>query len=215
MYTDNPTLHKIINSLRDWGRDCVCPSGIDNTCKHRYDGTYGELPKGYDHKYVYSHFGYNLKATDLQAAIGVAQLNKIDSFVEKRRKNFDLLYKLLEDAGMEEYFILPKATKDTKPSWFAFILTLNDKAKARGLTREKVVRYIESKNIQTRMLFAGNIVKQPCFDDIRNDQSKYRVIGDLKNSDKIMNDTFLVSVYPGLDEDRIKYMAKTIIDSIK
>ena len=213
VYTDDSLLHKIVNSLRDWGRDCICPSGVDNTCNHRYDGVYGELPKGYDHKYVYSHFGYNLKATDLQAAIGVAQLSKIDSFVEKRRRNFNLLYKLLEDAGTEEYFILPKATKDTKPSWFAFILTLNDKAKGQGLTREKIVRYIESKNVQTRMLFAGNIVKQPCFDDIRNDNSKYRIIGDLKNTDKIMNDTFLVGVYPGLDEDRIKYMAKIIIAS--
>ena len=199
VYTNDSLLHKIVNSLRDWGRDCVCPSGVDNTCNHRYDGNYGELPKGYDHKYVYSHFGYNLKATDLQAAIGVVQLDKIDRFVEKRRENFNKLYKLLEDAGMEEYFILPKATKDTKPSWFAFILTLKDSAKEKGLTREKVVRYIESKNVQTRMLFAGNIVKQPCFDSIRNDKSAYRVIGDLKNTDKIMNDTFLVGVYPGLD----------------
>ena len=214
VYTNDSLLHKIVNSLRDWGRDCVCPSGVDNTCNHRYDGTYGDLPKGYDHKYVYSHFGYNLKATDLQAAIGVAQLDKIDRFVEKRRENFNTLYKLLEDAGMEEYFILPKATKDTRPSWFAFILTLNDNAKAKGLTREKVVRYIESKNVQTRMLFAGNIVKQPCFDDIRNDKEAYRVIGDLKNTDKIMNDTFLVGVYPGLTEDRIKYMAKVIIESV-
>lgn len=209
VYTDDPTLHRIINSLRDWGRDCICPSGKDNTCNHRYDGTYGLLPKGYDHKYVYSHFGYNLKATDLQAAIGVAQLDKIESFVEKRRENFSLLYKLLEDAGMEEYFILPKATKDTKPSWFAFILTVKD-----GIDREKVVRYIESKNVQTRMLFAGNVIKQPCFDDIRDDKTKYRVIGELKNTDKIMKDTFLVGVYPGLDEARIKYMAKVIIESV-
>ncbi len=209
VYTDNPLLHKIVNSLRDWGRDCICPSGKDNTCKSRYDGTYSQLPKGYDHKYVYSHFGYNLKATDLQAAIGVAQLDKIDGFVEKRRKNFDLLYKLLEDAGMEEYFILPKATENTKPSWFAFILTVKD-----GINREKIVRYIESKNVQTRMLFAGNIIKQPCFDDIREDKNKYRVIGDLKNTDKIMNDTFLVGVYPGLDEGRIKYMARIITESV-
>ena len=215
VYTDDPTLHKIINSLRDWGRDCICKSGVDNTCNHRYDGNYGELPKGYDHKYVYSHFGYNLKATDLQAAIGVAQLDKIEGFVEKRRKNFDLLYRLLEDAGMEEYFILPKATKDTHPSWFAFILTLKDSAKAEGITREKVVRYIESKNIQTRMLFAGNIIKQPCFDDIRNDKDRYRVVGKLDNTDKIMNDTFLVGVYPGLDESRIKYMAEVIVKSVQ
>ena len=214
VYTDDALLHKIINSLRDWGRDCICPSGVDNTCKHRYDGTYGELPKGYDHKYVYSHFGYNLKATDLQAAIGVAQLDKVDKFVEKRRENFNTLYKLLEDAGMEEYFIFPKATKDTIPSWFAFILTVKDVVKEKGLTREKIVRYIESKNIQTRMLFAGNILRQPCFDEMRDDKNSYRVVGDLKNTDKIMNDTFLVGVYPGLDEDRIKYMARTIIEAV-
>lgn len=210
VYTDNSLLHKIINSLRDWGRDCVCPSGVDNTCNHRYDGTYGLLPKGYDHKYVYSHFGYNLKATDLQAAIGVAQLEKVNSFVEKRRENFNLLYKLLEEAGMEEYFILPKATADTKPSWFAFILTVKE-----GLDREKIVRYIESKNVQTRMLFAGNIIKQPCFDDMRDDSCKYRVVGNLSNTDRIMKDTFLVGVYPGLDKARIEYMAKVIIDSVK
>ena len=209
VYTDDSLLHKIINSLRDWGRDCICSSGVDNTCNHRYDGVYGMLPKGYDHKYVYSHFGYNLKATDLQAAIGVAQLDKINDFVEKRRNNFNLLYKLLEEAGMEEYFVLPKATSDTKPSWFAFILTVKD-----GVDREKVVRYIESKNVQTRMLFAGNIIKQPCFDNMRDDSSKYRVIGDLKNTDRVMKDTFLVGVYPGLDEDRIKYMAKVIIESV-
>ena len=215
VYTDDPILHKIINSLRDWGRDCVCPSGVDNTCNHRYDGEYGLLPKGYDHKYVYSHLGYNLKATDLQAAIGVAQLKKIEGFVKKRRENFDLLYRLLKEKGMDEYFILPEATKNTKPSWFAFILTLRDSAKVKGLTREKVVRYIESKNIQTRMLFAGDIIKQPCFDDIRDDKNKYRVIGDLKNTDKIMNDTFLLGVYPGLDEERIKYMAKVVAEVVK
>ncbi len=215
VYTDDPLLHKIINSLRDWGRDCVCPSGVDNTCNHRYDGEYGLLPKGYDHKYVYSHLGYNLKATDLQAAIGVAQLKKIEGFVKKRRENFDLLYRLLKEKGMDEYFILPEATKNTKPSWFAFILTLSDSAKAKGLTREKVVRYIESKNIQTRMLFAGDIIKQPCFDDIRDDKNKYRVIGNLKNTDKIMDDTFLLGVYPGLDEERIKYMAKVVAEAVK
>ena len=209
VYTDNSLLHKIINSLRDWGRDCVCPSGVDNTCNHRYDGTYGLLPKGYDHKYVYSHFGYNLKATDLQAAIGVAQLEKVNSFVEKRRENFNLLYKLLEEAGMEEYFILPKATADTKPSWFAFILTVKE-----GLDREKIVRFIESKNVQTRMLFAGNIIKQPCFDEMRDDSCKYRVVGNLSNTDRIMKDTFLVGVYPGLDKERIEYMAKVIIESV-
>lgn len=210
VYTNDPILHKIILSLRDWGRDCVCPSGKDNTCNHRYDGIYGELPKGYDHKYVYSHFGYNLKSTDMQAAIGLAQITKLPMFIEKRRKNFDLLYKLLKEARQDKYFILPEATKDTKPSWFAFILTCRD-----GINRENVVRYVESKNVQTRMLFAGNIIKQPCFNEYRNDKTKYRVIGDLKNTDIIMNNTFLVGVYPGLDEDRIKYIAKTIIESKK
>lgn len=208
VYTDDPLIHKIVNSLRDWGRDCICKSGIDNTCNHRFDMQYGNLPKGYDHKYVYSHFGYNLKATDLQAAIGVAQLDKIDSFVKKRRNNFDMLYRLLEDAGMEEHFVLPKATKNTKPSWFAFILTCKD------VDREKVVKYLNDKNVQTRMLFAGNIIKQPCFDSIREDKDRYRVVGDLKNTDKIMNNTFLVGVYPGLDEVRIKYIARCIIDSV-
>ena len=215
VYTNDPLLHKIINSLRDWGRDCICKSGVDNTCNHRYDGTYGLLPKGYDHKYVYSHFGYNLKATDLQASIGVAQIDKIDSFIEKRRNNFDLLYKLLVDKGMEEYFILPSETKGTKASWFAFILTLKDSAKEKGLNREKIVSYIESKNIQTRMLFAGNVLKQPCFDDIRNDNSKYRVIGNLQNTDKIMNDTFLIGVYPGLDSERINYIVKVIEEAVR
>ena len=210
VYTNDPFLHKIINSLRDWGRDCICPSGKDNTCNHRYDGIYGELPHGYDHKYVYSHFGYNLKATDLQAAIGVAQIDKIDDFIEKRRKNFELLYKLLIEAKMDEYFILPEETKNTKASWFAFILTCKN-----NINREKVVQYIESKNIQTRMLFAGNVIKQPCFDTIRNDATKYRVVGELKNTDRIMNDTFLVGVYPGIDEDRVKYMAEVIIESTK
>lgn len=210
VYTNDAILHKIILSLRDWGRDCICKSGKDNTCNHRYDGVYGELPKGYDHKYVYSHFGYNLKATDMQAAIGVAQIDKLPSFVEKRRRNFDLLYKLLKGALQDKYFILPEATKDTKPSWFAFILTCKE-----GVNREKIVRYIESKNVQTRMLFAGNIIKQPCFNEYRNDNTKYRVVSDLKNTDNIMNNTFLVGVYPGLDEDRIKYIAKVIIESTK
>ena len=208
VYTNNPLLHKIIQSLRDWGRDCICKSGVDDTCKKRYDGDYGRLPHGYDHKYVYSHLGFNLKATDLQAAIGVAQLDKLDAFTKKRIENFNLLYTLLQEAGAEEYFILPKATKDTIPSWFSFIITCKD-----NVDREKVVRYIESHNIQTRMLFAGNIIKQPLFDEYVNDTTKYRVVGDLKNTDKIMNKTFMVGVFPGLDEDRIKYMARIIMES--
>ena len=209
VYTNDPLLHKIIQSLRDWGRDCVCKSGIDNTCNHRYDGDYGRLPHGYDHKYVYSHLGFNLKATDLQASIGVSQLDKLDKFTEKRINNFNMLYTLLDEQGAKEYFILPEATKNSIPSWFSFIITCKD-----NVDREKVVRYIESHNVQTRMLFAGNILKQPLFDEFIDDNTKYRVIGDLKNTDIVMNKTFMVGVYPGLDEDRIKYMAKIIMESV-
>ena len=209
VYTNDALLNKIIRSNRDWGRDCVCPSGVDNTCNKRYEGEYGELPKGYDHKYVYSHFGFNLKSTDLQAAIGIPQIEKLDYFTEKRRENFNYLWTLLEKMGAEEYFILPKATKNTNPSWFAFILTLKE-----GIDRKKVVSYIESKNIQTRMLFAGNIIKQPCFDEYRNDNTRYRVVGSLKNTDIIMNRTFLVGVYPGLDKKRLEYMARIIMEAV-
>ena len=209
VYTNDSLLNKIVRSLRDWGRDCVCPSGVDNTCNKRYDGEYGELPKGYDHKYVYSHFGYNMKATDLQAAIGLCQIDKLDYFTKKRRENFNYLWTFLEKMGAEEYFILPKATKDTNPSWFAFILTLKE-----GIDRKKVVSYIESKNVQTRMLFAGNVIKQPCFDEFRNDKTKYRIASSLKNTDIIMNRTFLVGVYPGLDEKRIEYMARVIMEAV-
>ena len=208
VYTRNPLLHKIIRSMRDWGRDCRCASGQDNLCGHRFDGQYGELPFGYDHKYVYSHFGYNLKATDLQASIGCAQLRKFPSFVERRRHNFERLKAAL--AGTEEQLILPEACSDSDPSWFGFLLTCKE-----GVDRNKVVRYVEDHGVQTRMLFAGNLVKHPCFDGMRKSGKGYRVIGDLKNTDRIMADTFWVGVYPGMTDEMIDYMAETIREAVQ
>lgn len=208
VYTNNPLLHKCIRSFRDWGRDCVCPSGRDNLCGHRFDRQYGELPYGYDHKYVYSHFGYNLKATDLQAAIGCAQLDKFPSFVERRRHNFDRLRAGLE--GAKDKLILPEACPDSAPSWFGFLLTCKE-----GVDRKKVVPYIESKGVQTRMLFAGNLIKHPCFDEMRERQEGYRVAGELANTDRIMRDTFWVGVYPGMTDEMIDYMARTIQEAVQ
>lgn len=208
VYTNNPILNKIIRSLRDWGRDCSCPSGKDNLCGHRFDQQYGELPSGYDHKYVYSHFGYNLKATDMQAAIGCAQLDKLPAFTEKRKHNFELLKEELR--GTEDSFILPEALPGSEPSWFGFLITCNP-----GVNRHEVVQFIESKGVQTRMLFAGNLIKHPCFNEMRKDEKGYRVIGDLSITDRIMNDTFWVGVYPGMTDEMIKYMAKTIKESIR
>ena len=206
VYTNNPLLNRISRSFRDWGRDCVCPSGCDNLCGHRFDKQYGELPLGYDHKYVYSHFGYNLKATDMQAAVGCAQLKKFPSFVKRRRANFERLYKALE--GVQDKLILPVPAENANPSWFGFCITCRD-----GVEREKVIPYIESKGVQTRMLFAGNLVKHPCFDQMREAKEGYRVVGDLANTDKIMNSTFWVGVYPGMTDEMIDYMAKTIIEA--
>lgn len=207
VYTDNPLLNKIIRSMRDWGRDCVCASGQDNLCGHRFDRQYGELPLGYDHKYVYSHFGYNLKATDLQAAIGCAQIEKFPSFVEKRRHNFERLHKVLE--GLEDRLILPEAAPNSRPSWFGFLITCKE-----GTDRNKVVQYVESRGVQTRMLFAGNLIKHPCFDEMRAEGKGYRVVGDLTNTDRIMRDTFWVGVYPGMNDEMIDYMAKTIREAL-
>ncbi len=208
VYTNNPLIHKAVRSLRDWGRDCVCPSGRDNMCGHRFDKQYGELPLGYDHKYVYSHFGYNLKATDMQAAVGCAQLEKFPTFVEKRRHNFDRLRKALED--VEDKLILPEACPNSKPSWFGFLLTCRE-----GVDKNKVVQYIEDHGVQTRMLFAGNIVKQPCFDEFRASGKGYRVIGDLAVTDRIMKDTFWLGVYPGMTDAKIDYMAKVIKEALQ
>ena len=207
VYTNNKLLNKIIRSFRDWGRDCSCTSGHDNMCGNRFSGQYGELPPGYDHKYVYSHFGYNLKATDMQAAIGCAQINKIESFIAKRRHNFDRLRKLLE--CVQDSFILPEACPDSAPSWFGFLLTCRE-----NISRKEVISYIEKNGIQTRMLFAGNIIKHPCFDQMRTNNSGYRVEGSLENTDKIMNDTFWIGVYPGMTDDMIDYMAQIIIKSV-
>lgn len=207
VYTDNPLLNKCIRSFRDWGRDCVCASGQDNLCGHRFDRQYGELPLGYDHKYVYSHFGYNLKATDMQAAIGCAQLEKFPDFVERRRQNFNRLKEQLLE--VEDKFILPEPCKDSEPSWFGFMLTCR-----KGVDRNRVVPYIEDRKVQTRMLFAGNLIKHPCFDEMRKMGEGYRVAGELKNTDYIMKNTFWVGVYPGMTDEMIDYMGKVIRQSV-
>lgn len=207
VYTNNALLNKIIRSLRDWGRDCVCASGQDNLCNHRFDRQYGELPLGYDHKYVYSHFGYNLKATDMQAAIGCAQIEKFPSFVERRRHNFARLRENLAD--MTDKLILPEACEGSNPSWFGFLITCKE-----GVDRNSVVTYIEEKGVQTRMLFAGNLIKHPCFDDMRKSGQGYRVVGELENTERIMRDTFWVGVYPGMTDEMIDYMAKTIKEAV-
>ena len=209
VYTDNPLLNKLILSYRDWGRDCVCPSGRDNFCNRRFDGQYGELPKGYDHKYVYSHFGYNLKVTDMQAAIGCEQLKKFPSFIERRRHNWQRLYSALKVA--EDKLILPAPAENSNPSWFGFLISVKPES---GLDRNEVTKYIESKNVQTRLLFSGNLIKHPCFNEIRGTNA-YRVVGDLKNTDYIMNNTFWVGVYPGMTDAMIDYMAKIILEALK
>ncbi|MBU4440233.1 MAG: lipopolysaccharide biosynthesis protein RfbH, partial [Firmicutes bacterium] len=203
VYTNNSLLNKIIKSFRDWGRDCICPSGEDNFCGHRFDDQYGDLPMGYDHKYVYSHFGYNLKATDLQASIGVAQLKKIPNFVESRHYNFDRLKNGL--MSLQEKIILPTSSENSKPSWFGFLITCK-----KGTNRNEVVQYLEEHGVQTRMLFAGNLIKHPCFDVMRRNSEGYRVVGELKNTDIIMNNTFWVGVYPGMTDEMIDYMINMI-----
>ncbi len=208
VYTNNAQLNRLILSYRDWGRDCICPSGRDNFCGHRYDGQYGELPKGYDHKYVYSHFGYNLKVTDLQAAIGCEQLKKFPEFIKRRRHNWECLRNALKP--VEDKIILPVPAENSNPSWFGFLITIKPDS---GLEREKVVRYIEGKNVQTRMLFSGNLIKHPCFDSIRGTDA-YRVVGGLEGTDNIMKNTFWVGVYPGMTDSMTDYMAKTIIEAV-
>ncbi len=207
VYTNDPLLHKIIRSMRDWGRDCSCPSGTDNLCGHRFDKQYGELPLGYDHKYVYSHFGYNLKATDLQAAIGCAQIEKFPSFVRLRREHFDYLHAALE--GLADKLLLPSACAHSNPSWFGFMLTCME-----GVDRSGLVKHLENHGIQTRMLFSGNLTKHPCFDEMRESGKGYRIVGDLANTDRIMNDSFWIGVYPGMSEEKLAYMAKQIKEYI-
>lgn len=207
VYTNSPQLHRLINSYRDWGRDCMCPSGRDNLCGHRFDGQHGQLPKGYDHKYVYSHFGYNLKVTDMQAAIGCEQLKKFPDFVERRKHNWARLRKALE--GVQDKIILPEAAPNSDPSWFGFLMTVRE-----GVDREKIVRYVESKGIQTRMLFSGNLIQHPCFDQMRESGQGYRVAGSLENTDCIMRDSFWVGVYPGMTDEMVDDMAKTICGAL-
>lgn len=193
--TNHQILRKLIESFRDWGRDCWCKPGKDNTCNKRFDWQFGDLPQGYDHKYIYSHIGYNLKLTDLQAAIGVAQLKKLPTFIEARKRNFEMLYEGLKD--LEEYFILPQATLGSEPSWFGFPLAVRTTA---PFTRNEVVRYLEKHKIATRLLFGGNLVRQPAYRDI-----SFRVVGDLVNSDIVMNQIFWIGLYPGLSFDAIQY----------
>lgn len=208
VYTNNIRLHKLIRSFRDWGRDCFCPPGKDNTCGHRFDGKHGELPKGYDHKYVYSHFGYNLKISDMQAAVGCAQLKKLPDFVERRRYNFNHLYEGLKD--LQDKIILPKACENSNPSWFGFLITCKN-----DVERKEIIPKLEGAGIQTRMLFSGNILRHPCFNEMRKTGEGYRVVGELTNTDEIMNKTFWIGVYPGMTDEKIDYMIKIIHESLK
>lgn len=205
VYTNDTTLKRLVESFRDWGRDCWCPSGRDNTCGNRFTQQFGELPHGYDHKYVYSHFGYNLKVTDMQAAIGCAQLEKLPGFIDARKNNWRQLREGLAD--MAEHFILPEPTENSDPSWFGFLLTVRKEA---GFTRDEIVSHLERKGIQTRMLFAGNLIKHPCFDEMRASGSGYRVVGNLVTTDRIMRNTFWIGVYPGMTEEMLFYMIDVI-----
>ena len=208
VYTDNPLLNRLILSYRDWGRDCICVSGQDNMCGHRWDGQFGLLPKGYDHKYTYSHFGYNLKVTDLQAAVGVEQLKKFPGFIERRKHNWAKLRSSLET--VQDKIILPVPAENSDPSWFGFLISVKPET---GLDRNSVTKYVEEHNIQTRLLFSGNIIRQSCFDEIRGTDA-YRVIGNLENSDYVVNNTFWVGVYPGMTDTMIDYMAKIIKEAV-
>jgi len=206
VYTNNPLLHKIIRSMRDWGRDCVCTGGQDNSCGQRFMGQYGTLPFGYDHKYVYSHMGYNLKITEMQAAIGLAQLDKLPYFVDSRRKNWEYIHAKLEP--ISDKFILPEKQKKSEPCWFGFALCAinsND--------RDKIVRYLEGNNIQTRNLFAGNMLRHPCFTSLIEGKD-YKIIGDLKNTDKAMNNVFWIGVYPGMELEMLDFMVEKIIEYV-
>ena len=206
VYTKSALLNRIIRSFRDWGRDCYCPSGKDDTCGCRFSKQYGELPLGFDHKYTYSHFGYNLKATDMQAAIGCAQLKKLESFTKKRRENFEYLKAKLEST--QDKLFLPQATENSNPSWFGFLMLCKD-----GVSRNDLVLALEKSGIQTRALFAGNIIKYSCFDSIRNSDA-YRVVGELTNTEKMMNNAFWVGVYPGMSSAMLDKIAKVIIENL-
>lgn len=205
VYTNDTQLKRLVESFRDWGRDCWCPSGKDDTCKNRFTQQFGELPVGYDHKYVYSHLGYNLKVTDMQAAIGCAQMDKMPAFIEARRKNWQMLRDGLAD--LQGALLLPDPTEKSDPSWFGFLLTVKEDA---NFTRDEIVGYLEENKIQTRMLFAGNLLKHPCFDEMRAAGEGYRVVGELTNTDVIMNRTFWIGVYPGMNDDMVQYMISKI-----
>lgn len=205
--TNDPVLNKIIRSLRDWGRDCVCPTGVDNFCKNRFGWKLGDLPQGYDHKYTYSEIGYNLKITDIQAALGLAQLDKLSKFIQKRKDNFRCLYESFKK--FDKYFVLPEWSKKADPSWFGFLLTIKPWAK---FSREELLKYLNDKRIGTRLLFAGNITKQPYF---KNYKIKHRIVGNLKNTDIILNKTFWIGVYPGLNKTMLNYIIKSFGEFIK
>ena len=209
VYTNDPLLNRLIKSFRDWGRDCWCESGHDDTCHQRFIKQYGELPLGYDHKYVYSHFGYNLKVTDMQAAIGVAQLEKLPQIVEARRKNWNRLYEGLKD--LEDRLILPQPEENSKPSWFGFLISVKE---GTGKSRVELAKFLEASKIQTRNLFAGNLLKHPAFDEMRKTGEGFRVVGDLKNTDFIMNNTIWVGVYPGMTDEMLDFMIKKIREYI-
>lgn len=204
VYTNDPLLNKITLSFRDWGRDCWCASGVDNTCRMRFTGQFGELPQGYDHKYVYSHFGFNLKITDMQAAVGCAQLDKLDQIVAARRANYQMLYDGLKDV---QGLILPVAEANSNPSWFGFLIAVKEDA---GFTRNELTGYLEQNNIQTRNLFAGNLTKHPCFDEMRQTGEGYRIVGELKNTDFVMTNGFWVGVFPGMTKEMNQWMIKCI-----
>lgn len=209
VYTNHPLLARISKSMRDWGRDCVCPSGHDNFCGHRFDGQHGLLPKGYDHKYVYGHLGYNLKVTDLQAAIGCEQIKKMPSFIEARRHNWEYLRTKLQP--LEDKLILPEPAPNSIPSWFGFLISLRTES---DLKRHEIIRTLEAKNIQTRLLFSGNIIRHPCFDTLRGSNA-YRVVGDLSVSDFITENTFWIGVYPGMSDAMLDYMAQSLTECVR
>ena len=206
VYTNDPLLNKITLSFRDWGRDCWCASGVDNTCRMRFTGQFGELPQGYDHKYVYSHFGFNLKITDMQAAVGCAQLDKLDQIVAARRANYQMLYDGLKNVpGL----ILPVAEANSNPSWFGFLIAVKEDA---GFTRNELTGYLEQNKVQTRNLFAGNLTKHPCFDEMRATGEGYRIVGELKNTDFVMTNGFWIGVFPGMTKEMNQWMIKCIKD---
>jgi CDP-6-deoxy-D-xylo-4-hexulose-3-dehydrase len=209
IYTNRKDLAMIVNSMRDWGRDCHCATGQDNACGRRFMQQFGELPYGYDHKYVYSHFGYNMKATDMQAAIGCAQLEKLPAFNDARKRNWKVLRDGLAD--LERFFIMPEPAPRSDPSWFGFMMTVRPGS---DISRDSIVDHLESRQVQTRMLFAGNLIKHPCFDEMRKGRKGYRVVGDLKNTDMIMSNTFWVGVYPGLSPAQLSYMIESLRDYV-